>query len=94
VREQLFQCNRRGSGPVQVSPSHWRFISAQACRNDERVAFLQLVGVSAERLLCLEALDMCKAAVLDEKSGETKEVGEAEFWLASLGHMTEFEYSV
>jgi len=103
-----------------------------------RVAFLQLVGVSAERLLCLEALDMvgyqshwphsqaicrrtnslgmrlgthwktlwfyivmvtasffqCKAAVLDEKSGETKEVGEAEFWLASLGHMTGLEYSV
>lgn len=58
VREQLFQCSRRGSGPVQVSPSHWRFISTQACRNDERVAFLQLVGVSAERLLCLEALDM------------------------------------
>ena len=36
----------------------------------------------------------CKAAVLDEKSGETKEVGEAEFWLASLGHMTGLEYSV
>ncbi len=31
------------------------------------------VQVSAEKLLYLEALDMCKAAVLDEKSGEANE---------------------
>lgn len=58
----------------------------------------RLVGVSAERLLCLEALDMvgyicwlpcdmslpsllfqCKSAVLEERSGETKEVGNGVF---------------
>ena len=58
MREQLSQCSRRGSSPVQVGPSHWRLTSAQACGNDESVVSLQLVGVSAERLLCLEALDM------------------------------------